>query len=438
MNKKRQEQFQEALTQCIEKMQRGATLDACVAEHPEHAEALRPLLEATLLAQSAYRQEPSRAGRARGRVRLEAAITQARARQAKGAHGTWLMPLKAWSAAMAGVVVFGGGFGVVQAASGALPSDTLYPVKWAMEQAQLNWPFRSEDGQLQFQDSLARRRTNEMVRLATRDKPGDFTQATALLGDHVEGATTLTLKSADRMLGRVPLPSAAGVIVIIIPADGLGTAPAPARSPELAQPVTAQPRDNAGPEQRPESRESRMMNPPQATAQAEHWRDLIQDALEDLAERRVRMQLDYENVMAKFQAVAARVSPEQRPRVQALMERLAADYQAQINRIDAKAAEGVALREAFTRQGSDAPRQSPPQGSPATRPQPSSPPQERPAAQERQSQQATQVARETQQAERREAPQATQAARETQQAEQRRSQQATQAARATAQPQRRR
>ncbi|MSQ25379.1 MAG: hypothetical protein EXR49_03755 [Dehalococcoidia bacterium] len=417
MDMKQQEQLQEALAQCIEKMQRGASVDACVAEHAEHAEALRPLLAATLAANAAYRQEPSKEARARGRARLQGAIAEARSRQAQqAAHHTWLMPLKAWSAAMAGVVLFGGGFGVIHAASGSLPSETLYPVRRAVEKAQMNWPFRSDEGRGQFHEALARRRADEMVRLATRDQPGDFTQASALLGGHVQGAATLALKQADRMLDRVP-PEAFGSIIIIIPEDGAAAVSPSGRLPEPARPVDALPANNAaGQAPRPDGRQPAVAKPAQAKAQAEHWQELIQQTLEQLGERRARMQLDYENSLAKFRALTQQISAEQLPRLEAVMARLTIEYQAQIQRLDAKVAEGAALREEIKQRGQgregDAPKSSPPQ----ERPQgaPSTPrPKQRPTEEERAAQQATQAAKATAQAQERATQQATLAAKGT-------------------------
>lgn len=189
----------EALNDCVTRLAGGATLEDCLALYPSYVGALQPLLATAAATRVASQVEPSPLGAVRARVKVHAAMERSRRR------GFWasvlnLVPARAWATGGAAVVLFGGGFGVVQAASGSMPTDTLYPVKRTVEEVQLSWPMRSAAGRTRFHDQLARRRTEEAAKMADRGAPAQIVSLSDRAAGHVETATVIVITQAERGL----------------------------------------------------------------------------------------------------------------------------------------------------------------------------------------------------------------------------------------------
>jgi hypothetical protein len=92
-------EFDRILDECLDAASRGEDIGACLARHPEHAGALRPLLEAAHSTAMAFPFTPSGDARAEARHRFEAALADARRqRAARSAPSTGLLPrLLGWS-----------------------------------------------------------------------------------------------------------------------------------------------------------------------------------------------------------------------------------------------------------------------------------------------------------------------------------------------------
>lgn len=166
--------FDDALNDCLERMAAGDTVAECLARHPEQADELAPLLrmgQATMrLSKSA---EPSAAGRARGRTRLQSALSDNRHRKKR----RWQLPRIYWrpistpvAAALAVVfltIVAAGGTTVASADS--IPGEPLYPVK-SMRESVEERIARSDEHKAQLHAKLARERGREMRELIIRGR----------------------------------------------------------------------------------------------------------------------------------------------------------------------------------------------------------------------------------------------------------------------------
>ena len=76
--------FDATLEDCLAKMGAGASVEACLVDHPHAAERLRPLLELASELQTVVTPEPKAAAREAGRQRmLNAAAQRGRVRQAR-------------------------------------------------------------------------------------------------------------------------------------------------------------------------------------------------------------------------------------------------------------------------------------------------------------------------------------------------------------------
>ena len=206
-------------------------------------------------------------------------------------------PVRAWAATGTAAAVFGGGFGVVQAASGSLPNQMLYPVKRTVEQVEMAWPMRSDSDRSRLHDELARRRTEETALVAGR---GDSAPIVALSGraaGHVESATVIVLSQADRGL----------------------------------EPY----------------RERRPAPPPRTD------RDELGRFRQRLTAHRGQLELDYNYGTNLLQRVLVIAPPELQPRVRLAMEILSVQYQTSMQQVDHR------LEELSLLQGTPVPNSSP-------------------------------------------------------------------------------
>jgi len=67
-------EFEKILDECIDRINRGEDLGICLADYPEYAQQLRPLLQAMLETKEAYRFEPSAGAKRTSRQHFNAAL----------------------------------------------------------------------------------------------------------------------------------------------------------------------------------------------------------------------------------------------------------------------------------------------------------------------------------------------------------------------------
>lgn len=191
------ERFDSILSECIDRVLRGESLESCLARYPEQSGELAPLLRTALAAKQASAVEPRPDFKARVRYEVNS-------RAAAAGHGTAQrrMPLWSWvprwAMAVAAVflVVLVAGSGTVAASSDTVPGDTLYSVKTASERVRLF--FATSDGaRARLEAEFAGRRVREMARIARR---GDTVRLEALrmrFNEHLERIDQL----ADQIAG---------------------------------------------------------------------------------------------------------------------------------------------------------------------------------------------------------------------------------------------
>ncbi|MBI1885730.1 MAG: hypothetical protein HYS09_05385, partial [Chloroflexi bacterium] len=99
--------FESALSDCIDRLRRGGNPDECLGAYPHHAQRLQPLLEAASRVQKLGVPQPSAAALARGERTLLQTITQERARASGGPFWRLFRPLVmlAGAAAVAGIAL---------------------------------------------------------------------------------------------------------------------------------------------------------------------------------------------------------------------------------------------------------------------------------------------------------------------------------------------
>lgn len=127
----------DALDNCLEALERGASLERALKRYPNLASELRPLLQAAVLARSSARVHVPLDVRRRGRSRiLQHSAVLAEKRGVARRRVIPLFPRMAVTILLAAVLVLTS-TGLVSASSGALPGQQLYPVKRTWETVRL-------------------------------------------------------------------------------------------------------------------------------------------------------------------------------------------------------------------------------------------------------------------------------------------------------------
>jgi hypothetical protein len=194
--------FEHVLNICLDRLQEGDTLQACLASYPAHASRLAPLLRvAALLETSDIEPMPAKDFRT-GEARFLAHASQLRARrqQALLSHQGRVFSNLLGStrrlvvASMVSVLLLCGvlSAGTVSAASASLPGSRLYPVKRAAEALVSSVAF-TPALQTRVHLAWADRRLREVEALMAQDGVVDET----VLGD-LENETGQALAAAEQ------------------------------------------------------------------------------------------------------------------------------------------------------------------------------------------------------------------------------------------------
>jgi len=136
------ESLYDALEICLQALEQGADVEACLARFPAQAEELRPILETALQARSVAVAEIPAAALRRGKARfLQTAAEMREQASAPATRRGWqlgrIFRLGLASLAVIFFLLVTGSTGAVLAAASSLPGDSLYPLKRGWEAARL-------------------------------------------------------------------------------------------------------------------------------------------------------------------------------------------------------------------------------------------------------------------------------------------------------------
>ena len=164
--------MQDILQACLEELEQGRSVEQCLAQYPEDAALLEPLLQTALSVGGRLPRTVPVAAQARLRDRVMAEWDRRQRPRCRMLRLPVLAQLLAprWAtvtAAVALVVAFGS-VSTVAAAGGAAPGDLLYPVKEFREEAQL-WLARSSEAKVEMYTRMVKERAEEVRELAALD-----------------------------------------------------------------------------------------------------------------------------------------------------------------------------------------------------------------------------------------------------------------------------
>ena len=221
--------FAEILDECLDRvLQRGETIEACVADYPEHAEELREALAVAhnvrLAAAFAPDADRKRAARLRFRSALERKQQRAWWRRLSMPRGLAAGGRRAVAAVGLLTLLFaGGGTGTALAAQGSVPGDVLYPVKRATERTRLAFTI-SDEGEARLRQQLMDRRLEEVEAVTARGRDHFVPELTGQIQRHANRARAIIAAPVSEAVAVMPLG-------VLGPPSGPGPTVAPGPQP---------------------------------------------------------------------------------------------------------------------------------------------------------------------------------------------------------------
>ena len=157
------ERFEDILSECIDRVLQGETVEQCLAGYPEQARELEPLLRTAVAAREASAVESRPEFKAQVRYQIHSRLSAGGRKTAqKGMPVLGWVPRWAVVVAVMFLVILLAGSSTVAASSTSMPDDTLYPVKLATENVRLRLN-RTNMGKARLHVTLADRRIQEIA-----------------------------------------------------------------------------------------------------------------------------------------------------------------------------------------------------------------------------------------------------------------------------------
>ena len=150
----------EALEVCVKALETGADIEAVLSFYPQMATDLKPILETLIRAKSLSSTSVPEDTVRRGRAQVMQHAAKMRMSVRKPRNGHFSLMRLATSLAMAFILLLSV-TGIVNASSGALPGDRLYPVKRTWEDVRLWFTF-SPAGREELESEYEQERLNEI------------------------------------------------------------------------------------------------------------------------------------------------------------------------------------------------------------------------------------------------------------------------------------
>jgi len=196
---KKAREFDNILDECLERvLVKGETIDQCLAEYPEYAAELEPLLRTALVSKEALAIKPRPEFRERAGYQFQAALREMESRKSRGFFG-WQ---PRWAAAVVVVIaLLLAGSGTVAAAGNSLPDEPLYQVKLATEAVRLTLT-PSALGKAELYVELADKRVAEIIKMADKGKAAQVEKATEGLDKYLIAMASLAVPGGEEFVER--------------------------------------------------------------------------------------------------------------------------------------------------------------------------------------------------------------------------------------------
>lgn len=195
----KEKEFNDILDECLDRLMfNGETLEQCLADYPQYANELKPLLEASLITSQISSLEPDQEFKAKARNELFTVLEESDQKRSRSLFRFGWQPR--WTGVVAGIVALLIATGGTAAASmGSMPDDFLYPVKRATEQVQLAFTFTNL-GKAEAYARMADRRVEEIIYMANENDIDEIEILAASLDSNLNNIAEYSTRSdnADR------------------------------------------------------------------------------------------------------------------------------------------------------------------------------------------------------------------------------------------------
>ncbi len=172
------------LDRCIEELRAGGDPERILAEHPDVAEEVRPLLALARRLEGLPEQGGSTGGLVRALTRAAAEADREREHERRRHVRLFSRPVLARVAA-ALLLVLAVGWGATAASAGTVPGDLLYPLKRATEKVSYFLTLNAQD-QAQLRLTFSEKRLAEAVKMQAEGRPIDTQLLESMLDDAKE------------------------------------------------------------------------------------------------------------------------------------------------------------------------------------------------------------------------------------------------------------
>jgi len=183
--------FDNILSECLDRILAGETIEQCLQKYPEQAAELEPLLKTALDARRTSASiQPRIEFRTRARHEFQAALKEVSPAKKRGWLAGWRWQ-SAWAVAISILVilVISAG-GTMVAARNSMPDSALYSVKLATERVQLAFS-TSPLEKAALNASIANKRVEEVIYLANRGESEKVQAASQRLNSNLVAVANL-------------------------------------------------------------------------------------------------------------------------------------------------------------------------------------------------------------------------------------------------------
>jgi hypothetical protein len=246
------------LEACLQDLENGADVESVLKRFPEHADQLRPILNAAVQARILAVPAPSSDAMRRGRAKFMQRAAELRERKsAPIILPRRVIPLFQRLAITLGItsVLLVSGTGLVNASSSALPGENLYTVKRSWEDVRLFFAF-NQDQRISLQGEFENERLKEVSDLITegRDEPIQFSGVFMQLKGVTYVSGLPVLISKNTLLPAESLQDGAAVMITghtnskgLVEVDSITLLPEGSTVP-VGKPVEADSESSSGPD----------------------------------------------------------------------------------------------------------------------------------------------------------------------------------------------
>jgi hypothetical protein len=184
--------FDDILNECVERVLKGESVEACLKAFPQHAAELEPLLRTAADAKKAAYILPRPEFRQQAAYEFQSAVRNLKPQK----QGILKWQVRLVTTLSIIVIILMAGTGTIAASANSLPDQPLYGVKLFTENVQVALT-PSAVGKAELYNRLTDTRVEEIIKMADKGKVEQVVKTTELLNDHLNAIAELIQPAGD-------------------------------------------------------------------------------------------------------------------------------------------------------------------------------------------------------------------------------------------------